>query len=492
MFELMCAIAYKGYKMKVLWLCNIMLPVIAEQLHMEASNKEGWLSGLADALLKRRQENGIELSVAFPAGKIFPKEWKSFPEVWKAAVGEEKEIRNQAQLWSRGIYKTVIGTPKGEIVCYGFGEDVGHAEVYDRTLEERLKNIVEDAEPDLVHCFGTEYPHTLAMCRVFPRKDRILAGLQGLCTLYAEAYNANLPEHVIRSVTFRDYVKQDSLVRQKEKFIRRGEMEREAIGLAGNITGRTEWDREFSAKWNPESIYFHMNETLRKEFYGPVWDVDKCIPHSIFVSQGDYPLKGLHYVLSALPAILAEYPDAKVYVAGNSVTRCGTLKERLKLSAYGKYLIKLMEENGLEERVTFLGRLDAAQMRDRYLVSHLYLCPSALENSPNSLGEAMLLGMPCVSADVGGISSLFTGGEDGILYQGFQMGAEVLTLGAKREADRISESLAEAVIGMWGNPGRMREYCTSARKRALQTHDRDKNYRRLIEIYDKISKRVVD
>ena len=29
--------------MKVLWVCNIMLPVIAEALHKEASNKEGWL-----------------------------------------------------------------------------------------------------------------------------------------------------------------------------------------------------------------------------------------------------------------------------------------------------------------------------------------------------------------------------------------------------------------------------------------------------------------
>ena len=30
--------------MRVLWVCNIMLPVIAEALHREASNKEGWLS----------------------------------------------------------------------------------------------------------------------------------------------------------------------------------------------------------------------------------------------------------------------------------------------------------------------------------------------------------------------------------------------------------------------------------------------------------------
>ena len=53
--------------MKVLWLCNVMLPMIARQLNMEATNKEGWISGLAAVVLEKRAENGIELAVAFPA-----------------------------------------------------------------------------------------------------------------------------------------------------------------------------------------------------------------------------------------------------------------------------------------------------------------------------------------------------------------------------------------------------------------------------------------
>ena len=55
--------------MKVLWLCNVMMPMIAEKLDLEASNKEGWISGLAAVLLKKRRENGIELAVAFPADR---------------------------------------------------------------------------------------------------------------------------------------------------------------------------------------------------------------------------------------------------------------------------------------------------------------------------------------------------------------------------------------------------------------------------------------
>ena len=52
--------------MRILWLCNMMLPMIAQQFDMEASNKEGWISGLAEVLLTHHAENSIELSVAFP------------------------------------------------------------------------------------------------------------------------------------------------------------------------------------------------------------------------------------------------------------------------------------------------------------------------------------------------------------------------------------------------------------------------------------------
>ena len=58
--------------MKVLWLCNIMLPAVAEHFHRESSNKEGWLSGLLTAVLSHGDSNGIELAVAFPVTERLP------------------------------------------------------------------------------------------------------------------------------------------------------------------------------------------------------------------------------------------------------------------------------------------------------------------------------------------------------------------------------------------------------------------------------------
>ena len=56
--------------MRVLWLCNIMLPVIAEHLGKEVNNKEGWLSGTYDRLKEAGfsidDTEKLNLGVCFP------------------------------------------------------------------------------------------------------------------------------------------------------------------------------------------------------------------------------------------------------------------------------------------------------------------------------------------------------------------------------------------------------------------------------------------
>lgn len=64
----------------------------------------------------------------------------------------------------------------------GFHEDTVHPDRYQPGLEEELRKIMEDYDPDVIHCFGTEYPHTLAVLPCLPHPERILLGIQGICS----------------------------------------------------------------------------------------------------------------------------------------------------------------------------------------------------------------------------------------------------------------------------------------------------------------------
>lgn len=451
--------------MRVLWICNIMLPAVAEHLGLEASNKEGWLTGLSNMILRHQKENGIELGVCFPADENLA----AFEQVLKVREEGVPSLRSDESAGEKDGMT-------GRIHAFGFYEDVHRAEVYDERTEERLREIVNKFQPDIVHCFGTEYPHTLAMTRAFGKPERTLIGIQGLCSIYARHFRADLPDKVWRRITFRDRIKKDDLRRQHEKYVRRGAYEIEAIQRAGHITGRTEWDRKYTQEWNPQAAYHFMNETLRPDFYEGCWQAEKCRRYTVFLSQGDYPIKGLHYMLRAMPEILKRFPETEVYVAGNSIIKSADEKSvrgfmgKLKLESYGKYILQLMKETGTLSKVHFQGKLTAKQMKREYLNCNVFVCPSSIENSPNSVGEAMMLGVPAVCAEVGGIPDIFTDKVDGLLYPAGD-----------------TEKLAAAVIKMLEGGETVKRYTKAARAHARKTHDGDKNYRRLMEIYEEIA-----
>ncbi len=422
--------------MKILWLCNIILPAVANELNLKASNKEGWLSGICDAVCKERS---FKLAICFPVPKKFA-----------------------------GL-KWVIN----EIAYYGFYEDTKHPEKYDERLEGALKAIVDDFEPDLVHIFGTEYPHTLAMCKCLEDRPRIksLIGFQGILDIYKHHYFDGLPESVVNDVTFRDFLKKDSLRKQQRKYELRAINEVEAVKKARYVTGRTPFDRGFSEKVNADAEYHFLNETLRKEFYDGEWKPDKCEKHSVFLSQGNYPIKGLHVMLEALDILKEAYPDMKVYVAGDNITKTETFKDRLKLSAYAKYIIKQIKEYEISDRVIFLGSLDAEKIKKQLLKSNVFVCPSTIENSPNSLGEAMILGVPSITSNVGGISGIFEKDIDGLMFDNCE-----------------AEDLAKCIDELFKDVSLQIKFSGAASLHAKKTHNPNTNYRRLVEIYEKICK----
>ncbi len=403
--------------MKIMWLCNVEIPQISRILGKTACVYGGWLSQTADRLVQEHR-----LHVLYPDPQ--------------QRSGQEGNLS----------FCSFSGQRDEEV------------------MEAELKGF----QPQVIHIWGTEVKHSNDLIRVVERcgmTGRCVVSIQGLVSFFAGHYTEGVPEKVVRRYTLRDRVRSDSIADQQRSYARRGELERDTFRRSAHVIGRTEWDRTCAEKLNPGIQYHFCNETLRSCFYQGQWSPEGMERHSIFSSRSNYTIKGFHFLLEAMPDILSRYPDAVVYTTGPDLLR-PTPRERLLRTSYQVYLADMIRSLHLEEHVRFLGTLDEEQMRERYLKSNVFVCPSILENSSNSIGEAMLLGCPVVASYVGGTMSMMTHGQEGFLYQ-----------------TTATYMLAGYVNRIFGDDALAMRLSQNGRKRAAVTHDPEINHQTLLEIY---------
>lgn len=133
--------------MKILWLCNATIPGIRKKLGMDADYGGGWLEETFEKLIQD-DRNSYGFCAPFD--------------------GCKEMIRME---YSRAKY-------------YGFKCRVRESHVYEARLEKVFKKITDEFCPDIVHIFGTEYPHALAMVRAFHHPERIVVHIQGLVFIW--------------------------------------------------------------------------------------------------------------------------------------------------------------------------------------------------------------------------------------------------------------------------------------------------------------------
>lgn len=415
--------------MKVLWITNILFPDICDMLGINSPVTGGWMKSSAQSILET--DHSIKLAVATLYGKKY-----------------RKEVINNVTYYCLpfSVYKTK----------------------YNKSLEKYWQQVNEDFNPDIVHIHGTEFPHGLAYMRGVGT-DNIVVSIQGLVGAYARYGLGQITVAKLKRYrTLYDLLK-GHLLRTPYNMAKSGELENEYLRLAHHVIGRTDWDRDHVWAINKNVKYHFCNETLRSPFYSTLWNINDCEPHSIFLSQAQKPIKGIHKMVEAMPYILREFPDAKVYVAGNDFIQKATIKDRLRFGTYANYILHLMDKLNVREHFIFTGLLDEQQMADRYKASNVFVCPSSIENSPNSLGEAQLIGTPVVASYVGGVPNMVEHGNTGLLYR-FEE----------------HEMLAQCVCSIFREKELATHLSNNERECALIRHDRKANALRTIEIYNEI------
>ena len=315
--------------------------------------------------------------------------------------------------------------------------------------------IVRDFRPDIIQIFGSEHSYGLVAEKV---DVPVLLHLQSIMNPYFKAF---LPP----GVNWREYLytpfTPGSIL---HKFLIRKRWEwacaREAriFKAVRYYLGRTGWDREQVLKFNPDARFFHGGEILRQPFYYADIDAIGSIPSTLrlvtTISEPTY--KGFDMVLRTGLILKETYGiDFAWNVYGNVDP------------AFFERITGITAERA---GITVSGVATAEQLVDAIAHSSMYVHPSYIDNSPNSVCEAQLLGAAVVATNVGGVPSLIEDGVNGFLVRSGN-----------------PEEIAERVVAMYRNKTLLRRVGHQARDMALARHDRQAITRELLSVYRTIT-----
>lgn len=332
-----------------------------------------------------------------------------------------------------------------------------------KKLIPEMVSIVDSYKPDIIHVFGTEWPFGLISEYV---NIPVVIHIQGAVipmnnALYPPGYSRfsfakMVPVRYIRTKFFyflEAWKKNDS----------RAKIEKRIWKAASNYMGRTEWDKSLSSILHPGRRYFHVEEALRPSFSGP--DAPSWNPSpdgkTHILTIGCYSLlKGPDLLLKTAHVLMECGFDFEWSVAGQMPP---LLKEFVEAHEKMRFA---------ENHVCFIGHMEPDQLAERLSGSTLYVHTSYLENSPNSICEAQVIGVPVVATNVGGVSSLVENGKDGVLVPAndpWQMAAAIMKLAVDSR--------------------QLMEYSANARKRAIARHAKENVVEQLLACYSSLAEK---
>ena len=146
---------------------------------------------------------------------------------------------------------------------------------------------------------------------------------------------------------------------------------------------------EFSV--NPENIDVILNgidiETFKLDT-----SVSVIKNRIVTTASADIPLKGLRFLINALPRVISDFPDTHLVVIGKSPNE--------------SKIRKLIADLGLKERISFESNLSEEEIVSIYHKSQIAVIPSLYEGFGFGAGEAMACGVPLISTHSGGLKQV--------------------------------------------------------------------------------------
>lgn len=119
--------------------------------------------------------------------------------------------------------------------------------------------------------------------------------------------------------------------------------------------------------------------------------------------------KGHDLLLNAFDIVRKDHPDVHLVIGGGSPK-----PEQRELDVL-KTITKIINEKGIDERVRVIGYVPDDLLVALYQQAELFVLPSIFEPFGMTAQEAMACGTPVVASKLGGIRSVISSGENGML-----------------------------------------------------------------------------
>jgi glycosyltransferase involved in cell wall biosynthesis len=224
--------------------------------------------------------------------------------------------------------------------------------------------------------------------------------------------------------------------------------------------GRTLWDKSISGFLSSGSTYYHVDEVLRENFYTAApWVYNKNKKIIITSTISDALYKGLDLVIKTARLLNTENFEFEWRIIGvEENSKTALLLKKIFKADYSELNIKLKGIKNTDEIIELLSE------------TLLYIHTSYIDNSPNSLCEAQIMGVPTMATNVGGISSLIEDGKDGFLVPA-----------------NDPYFLASRIVQLSKNVSYLKEISNKGKEKAQKRHLKETILNQLIQSYNELS-----
>jgi glycosyltransferase involved in cell wall biosynthesis len=385
--------------MKVLWFTNTPMPDVNKHFGKNAMGTGGWMGALLE-LLKSRPELHMGVVTAC----------SHYPQSSFQADGVDYFIVKQK-------------SPRFRRSLFPLDNDP--------TYLHKCVDIVNTFKPDIVHIHGTERFYAQMMSQGLIQCSVVIS-IQGIMDACSEWYRwfGKMPFKDILAVSALTSLKFSGLLLEWMEARQQATREREYFRKGKYFFGRTEWDRAYLSYFNNNSRYFEVGEILRHPFWHQQWKLEECKKHRLIFTNTRHPRKGTELLLEAVKTLKPVYPDIELVLIGS-----------LGHGGYARYLQKKINEVG--DIVKPLGQITADAIVKELCQAHIFVSASYIDNSPNALAEAQLVGMPLISSYTGGVPSMVEEGKTGLFFPSGDVPLLVSRIKAIFDNDSLARTLGE-------------------------------------------------